>query len=402
MTVFVAFAEADRTAAQSLETFLERRGHFVEEDNGETALRPIEVSDAVVLLMSRDFPFAQGRLRLEQRALDAWAEGRLVLVKLDHNFAPVGLRDLPAIDATHPPQREFAWGDVDHAIRESRLGRAAIDAAAPASRAPASSAPSPQMETRSRSQASAPQAKRRGGGEALNVLLAAALLPGALAIASMTAIWLVNRIGPTPGTFGDLMRGVDDLGIRFGVPSGLMIWLFAAAILLLVVSLFTLISRMTRGRGAAPQRPAKQGEEAAAPAPSAKPQGEAVFVSYARANSQLVLPVIDAAKLKGAQFWLDREGIEAGDGWAGEIVRAIRGAREVMVMCSAAAFESDHVKREVYLADRYKKRVVPVFIEDAIPPEDFEYFFAGVQWLKLFETPEPERPAAVLRLLEAA
>ncbi|HVY84234.1 MAG TPA: TIR domain-containing protein, partial [Caulobacterales bacterium] len=88
--------------------------------------------------------------------------------------------------------------------------------------------------------------------------------------------------------------------------------------------------------------------------------------------------------------------------WAGEIVRAIRGAKGVIVMCSSAAFESDHVKREVYLADRYKKPLVPVFIEDAKPPEDFEYFFAGVQWLKLFETPEPERPAAVLRLLEAA
>jgi hypothetical protein len=68
-------------------------------------------------------------------------------------------------------------------------------------------------------------------------------------------------------------------------------------------------------------------------------------------------------------------------------------------MCSKAAFESDHVKREIYLADRYRKKLVPVFIEQAEPPEDFEYFFAGVQALKLFETPEAERPQALIRVL---
>jgi hypothetical protein len=70
-------------------------------------------------------------------------------------------------------------------------------------------------------------------------------------------------------------------------------------------------------------------------------------------------------------------------------------------MCSTAAFESDHVKREVYLADRYKKRLLPVYIEEAAPPEDFEYFFAGVQHLRLYETPEAERGPALHRALGA-
>jgi hypothetical protein len=71
-------------------------------------------------------------------------------------------------------------------------------------------------------------------------------------------------------------------------------------------------------------------------------------------------------------------------------------------MCSQAAFESDHVKREIYLADRYKKKLLPVFIENAEPPEDFEYFFAGVQTLNLYDTPEEERPEALNRVLGAA
>ena len=60
-------------------------------------MRPIQAQDVVVALISKDFVFSPWRLRHEQRALDAWADGKLVLVKLDHNFAPVGLRDCPPL-----------------------------------------------------------------------------------------------------------------------------------------------------------------------------------------------------------------------------------------------------------------------------------------------------------------
>lgn len=70
-------------------------------------------------------------------------------------------------------------------------------------------------------------------------------------------------------------------------------------------------------------------------------------------------------------------------------------------MCSPSAYESDHIKRAVYLADRYKKPMLPVFIADAQPPDDFEYFFAGVQWRALFKLPEADRAAAVGKALAA-
>ncbi|HRE42466.1 MAG TPA: toll/interleukin-1 receptor domain-containing protein, partial [Terricaulis sp.] len=151
-----------------------------------------------------------------------------------------------------------------------------------------------------------------------------------------------------------------------------------------------------------PQQAPAEAEAAPAPEPLAEAQDSGVFVSYARANQALVLPVIEGAKHAGRKFWLDQQGLKLGDGWAGEIVRAIRGAKGVIVMCSQAAFESDQVKREVYLADRYRRRLIPVFIEDAAPPEDFEYFFAGVQHLNLFDTPEDERPQALAAALGEA
>lgn len=377
MTVFIAHAPADSDAAEALESFLERRGQFVESDDGQTALRPFAPSDAMVLLVSKDLVFAPMRLRLEQRALDAWADGRLIVVKLDHGIAPVGLRDLPSIDASFEAQREFIWQEVADAVRT-------ILRAAPGEGAP--------------QQRTAAKRKRGGGsgllGVGLQVLLAA---PGLVAIAAAISIWLANRIGPVPGGWPELVEGVAAFGARYGLAAGATLGVVAGAIVLTLGVIIAAIARALPRKARPAAAPAPEAQ--AAPAPAAT---DSVFVSYARANQAVVLPVIEGAKQSGRNFWLDQQGLTVGEGWAGEIVRAIRGAAGVVVMCSKAAFESDHVKREVYLADRYRRKLIPVFIEDATPPEDFEYFFAGVQHLKLYETPEGERPNALVAVLGEA
>jgi hypothetical protein len=406
MTIYIAHAPADREAAEALEKFIERRGQFVELDDGQTALRPVQASDVVALLISQNLVFAPTRLRLEQRALDAWAEGRLIAVKLDNAIAPVGLRDLPAIDASFEAQREFKWQEAANAVAER------LKAPPPAPPAVAGEEP-PWRDHLRKSDAAREHAEHRQEAEAVrksarrDVKLAMLIgllltLPGIGAFAVAASIWLVNRIGPTPGTFADLLAGIEAFGVERGLPAGVTVPLFAAAIaltLLTPIGLF-IVNAMERRRLKAYARthPEVAEDYEAPPAPV---QANAVFVSYARANAEAVLPVIEAAKQDGPSFWLDQRGIGAGEGWAGEIVRAIRAAKGVLVMCSKAAFESDHVKREIYLADRYRKRLVPVFIEEAEPPEDFEYFFAGVQSLKLFETPETERAQALTRALGA-
>ncbi|HYD72005.1 MAG TPA: toll/interleukin-1 receptor domain-containing protein [Candidatus Binatia bacterium] len=383
MTVYVAHAPADRAAAEALEKFLERRGQFVEPDDGTTALAPVRQSDAVVLLLSKDFVFGPTRLRLEQRALDAWADQRLIVVKLDKGIAPVGLRDLPAIDASFEAQREFKWQEVASKVRETLARPPAL---------PQEPDEPDEIEAR-------PAQKQRGGALSAIVLLLLAL-PGVGAAAVATAIWLANRIGPAPGTLEDLRRGVEEFGVRYGAPAGATEWVFLAVMIVTLAIFASFLARLFAPR-------AKPAKRKASPPPVSAPEPEpgrsdAVFVSYARANAKDVLPVIEAAKAQGRSFWIDQKGIGAGQSWAGEVVRAIRTAGGVVVMCSKAAFESDHVKREIYLADRYRKKLTPVFIEQAEPPEDFEYFFAGVQQLKLFDTPEAERPDALMRALGAA
>jgi hypothetical protein len=383
MTVYVAHAPADREAAEALEKFLERRGQFVELDDGSTALAPVRQSDVVVLLLSKDFVFGPTRLRLEQRALDAWADQRLVVVKLDESIAPVGLRDLRAIDASFEARREFTWQEIANQVRDTLARPPAL--------------PKDQAEDEA-AQDTPPASKKRGAGALGAILPLLLALPGIGAAVTAGAIWLANRIGPTPGTFEDLRDGIDAFGVRYGAPAGVTEWVFLAAIIVTLVVFVLFVARLFTPRSQPAMRQAEP--PPAAPPQAAEPaQADSVFVSYARANAKDVLSVIEAAKSQGRSFWIDQKGIGAGQSWAGEIVRAIRTASSVVVMCSKAAFESDHIKREIYLADRYRKKLTPVFIEQAEPPEDFEYFFAGVQQLRLFETPEAERPQALLSAL---
>lgn len=391
MTVFLAHAPADRNTAEAIEKVIERRGQFCELDDGQTALKPVGHGDAYVLLVSQALTFATARLRLEQRALDAWAQGRLVVLKLDHGIAPVGLRDLPTIDATFEAAREFKWNEV-------------ADAVTKIVRAP----PEPEASDNDETEAYQPPAPpaqmqaSKGGFPFGALLYPILLLPGLLAISATVSIWLANRIGPTPGGWPELISGIDGFGTRYGLPSGITPWLFAFSIALFVGVIGLIVFGLINRKPETESLPRNVPRPRARRPRGATPSADAVFVSYARANDMTVLPLVESAKRAGRKFWLDQQGISAGDGWAGEIVRAIKAAGGVVVMCSKAAFESDHVKREIYLADRYKKKLVPVFIEQADPPEDFEYFFAGVQSLNLYDTPEEERSEALVRILGAA
>lgn len=322
MYAFIAHAEADQAAADDLKAFLKTRGLIAETETGVRGFRLLQATDVVIALWSQKSVFGRHRMMMEKRMLDAWADGRLVLVKLDHGFPPVGLRDLPAIDASMESGRKLAfWPQVERAARDiiQRAMRERSESFW--------SAPPPPKEERMRS------AKKKGGG------------------------------GPEGGERN------EDRAAAEPAP-------------------------------AAQAAPSSELEAVAAAAPAPPPPG-VVFISYAHADNSAVEPVVSAVKEAGRDVWIDKGGIDPGQNWAGEIVRGIKSAKGVMVMCSPSAFESDHIKREVYLADRYKKPMLPVFIADAQPPEDFEYFFAGVQWLELFKLPEADRPAAIGKALSA-
>lgn len=346
MTVFISHAQADQGAAEALESLLERRGLFVERDDGEVALAPVEPHDIVVALISHGFAADANKLRLTQRALDAWSAGRLILVRLDESPAPIGLRDLPAADASITEARDLAWVDVATSIQKMSGTSAGV---APAARP-----------------------KRKGGP--LGILATLALLaPGLFATAASVSIWLANRIGPRPGGWTELVAGIDSFGRYYALPAGVTPILFAAALVLMLAVLGRLLFRVFRGK---PRRH-----------PAAPEAGSGLYVSAAAEDRARAASLLEGARAAGAPV--------------GPAAADVASAETVLVMCSPAAYQSDQVKRDLFLAERSGKRVTPVFLDSAPAPEDFAYFFAADAGVALHDAPPDAQSAALARVLGA-
>ena len=192
---------------------------------------------------------------------------------------------------------------------------------------------------------------------------------------------------------------------RLQQANGPFLWAAVAGLVLLLL-LVVFMRRTPRAKTAA------QEDESAADVPGADDgsvtvsepmpvldDGHDAFVSYSHANAEMVLPIVQSIEEDGITVWIDRDEMRAGQNWAGQIVRAIKSADRFCLMCSAQAFESDHVRREVYLADKYGKKMVPIRLDATEMPEDIEYFLIGRQWIDLFEVAEEDRMAAIKSLL---
>jgi TIR domain len=120
-----------------------------------------------------------------------------------------------------------------------------------------------------------------------------------------------------------------------------------------------------------------------------------VFLSYARADKQLVRPLVEGLRLLGHSVWLDEE-ITGGQAWWNIILRAIRDADTVVAAVSERALDSQACVRERSYASALGKPILPVVIEpmapDLLPSELAE--------LQFVEYSRPDASAA-LRLAAA-
>lgn len=88
-----------------------------------------------------------------------------------------------------------------------------------------------------------------------------------------------------------------------------------------------------------------------------------VFVSYAHANSDRVLPIIRAMQQSGISIWFD-EGIVAGSEWPEYIADKVVGCHKFILFISNSYLDSQNCKRELNFAISRKKNILSIFLED--------------------------------------
>ena len=111
-----------------------------------------------------------------------------------------------------------------------------------------------------------------------------------------------------------------------------------------------------------------------------------VFISYSRRDEDFIKQLYQKLIDSGISTWYDRKNIEVGNQWAADIVLGIKECKIFVLVVSPDSTASVNVRKEVDLAMRYQKQIVPLIWRPTDIPVAMEYQLAGIQWIE-FLTP---------------
>ena len=107
-----------------------------------------------------------------------------------------------------------------------------------------------------------------------------------------------------------------------------------------------------------------------------------IFFSYSRRDGDFVDQLSGDLESRGIDVWIDRGDIFAGDTtWRQQIVEAIKSCSVFFIVLSPNSFGSNNVNRELTLAERHNKTIIPIFYKSAEIPNSMAYQLAGLQQL---------------------
>lgn len=112
-----------------------------------------------------------------------------------------------------------------------------------------------------------------------------------------------------------------------------------------------------------------------------------VFVSYSSQDKLTADAVCAALERHAIRCWIAPRDVLPGSEWGEAIVNAIRGSRVMVMVFSARANQSRHIRREVERAVSQGIAIVPFRIEEIVPSSSLEYFIGSVHWLDALTPP---------------
>ena len=111
-----------------------------------------------------------------------------------------------------------------------------------------------------------------------------------------------------------------------------------------------------------------------------KQENEFIFLSHHSSKFELVTHLSRYLERNGLNTWYAPRNIHSGEVWDEAILNAIKKCKAVILLFCAQADSSRQVKRELALADKYKKSVFWLRVEK-VEPNNLSYFLTSTQWL---------------------
>jgi len=126
-----------------------------------------------------------------------------------------------------------------------------------------------------------------------------------------------------------------------------------------------------------------------------------VFLSYSESDASTAQAACEELEAAGLRCWMAPRDVAPGSEWAGEIVRAIEGAKAMVLVFSSHAVTSRQVGNEVERAVNLGVPVVPLRIENVLPNGALAYFLGSCHWLDAVRPPLTARLAELAKAVQA-
>lgn len=107
----------------------------------------------------------------------------------------------------------------------------------------------------------------------------------------------------------------------------------------------------------------------------------AYFICHKSSDAELASSIARALDAAGQSTWISSRDIPLGAHYPEEITRAIRNCDVVLLVGTGAALNSAQVENEITLADRFRRQVIPLLLDDSVLPPSLEYLLAAAQYL---------------------
>ena len=114
-----------------------------------------------------------------------------------------------------------------------------------------------------------------------------------------------------------------------------------------------------------------------------------IFISYAHADSDEVLPVVEDLYRSGYKVWYD-EGIEVGSEWQECIASHLAEAHLVVAFISNSYIKSDNCRREMHYALTKRKKTINIFLEETELSPGMEMQIGNIFALMKYTYPSEE------------
>ena len=108
-----------------------------------------------------------------------------------------------------------------------------------------------------------------------------------------------------------------------------------------------------------------------------------VFISYSHLDEDIAKQLCVMLDQYGISHWIDRDGVRHGDNFKEDIVDAINRSKILLFISSVNSNKSRDTVKEVGLAEKNNKVILPVKIDDAPYNKSLEYDLGLRHWIQL-------------------